>query len=161
MHALAIIDDIQSQIYERRTAAAWKSIHEFGGRKSAPLSCIKASSIDEVKETLRRHYANVLKRPHHPSSINDNVDVATVSPDLDPLKSPVPSRLTSFELPCLHPNFFLSSGFDGIPVIALRIEMFESDILDSINQSSKMVDTECNIPSQLLYLFPKRGLHSL
>ena len=40
-HAMAII-------YERRTAAAWKSINEFCGRKSTPLSCIKASSIDQV-----------------------------------------------------------------------------------------------------------------
>ena len=44
--AVAIIDDIQSQIYERRSAAAWKSINEFCGRKSTPLSCIKACSID-------------------------------------------------------------------------------------------------------------------
>ena len=28
-HAMVIIDDIQSQIYERRTSAAWKSINEF------------------------------------------------------------------------------------------------------------------------------------
>ena len=46
--AMVIIDDIQSQIYERRTAAAWKSIIEFCGRKSTPLSCIKTSSIDQV-----------------------------------------------------------------------------------------------------------------
>ena len=45
-HAMAIIDDMLSQIYERRTAAAWKSINELCGRKSTPLSCIKASSID-------------------------------------------------------------------------------------------------------------------
>ena len=48
-HAMAIIDDIQSQIYERRTAAAWKSINELCGRKTTPLSCIKASSIDQEK----------------------------------------------------------------------------------------------------------------
>ena len=81
---MAIIDDIQSQIYERRTAAAWKSINEFRGRKSTPLSCIKASSIDQVKERLRQHYANVPNRPPPPSPINIDDDVITVSPDLDP-----------------------------------------------------------------------------
>ena len=59
-HAMAIIDDIHSQIYELRTAAAWKSINEFCGRKSTLLSCIKASSIDQAKEKLRQHHANVL-----------------------------------------------------------------------------------------------------
>ena len=48
-HAMAIIDDIESQIYERRTAAAWKSINEICGRKSTPLGCIKTSSIDQVE----------------------------------------------------------------------------------------------------------------
>ena len=71
---MAIIDDIQSQIYERRTAAAWKSINEFSGRKSTPLSCIKASSIDQVKEELQQHYDNVLNRPPPPSPINDDDD---------------------------------------------------------------------------------------
>ena len=52
MHALAIIGDIHSHICERRTAAAWKSINEFCERKSTPLSCIKSSSIDKIKETL-------------------------------------------------------------------------------------------------------------
>ena len=47
--AVAIIEDIQSQVYERRTAAAWKSINEFCGRKPTPLSCNKACSIDYVK----------------------------------------------------------------------------------------------------------------
>ena len=87
---MAIIDDIQSQIYERRTAAAWKSmawksINEFYRRKSTPLSCIKASSIDQVKEKLRQHYANALNRPPPASPINDD-DVITVSTDLDPSK---------------------------------------------------------------------------
>ena len=35
-HAMAAINNIQSQIYKRRTAAAWKSINEFCGRKSTP-----------------------------------------------------------------------------------------------------------------------------
>ena len=81
---MAIIDDIQSQIYEHRTTAAWKSINEFCGRKSTPLSCIKASSIDQIKETLQQHYANVLNRSPPPSPINDDDDVITVMPDLDP-----------------------------------------------------------------------------
>ena len=51
-YAMAIINNIQPQIYEQRTAAAWKSINEFCGRKSTPLSCVKASSIDQVKEKL-------------------------------------------------------------------------------------------------------------
>ena len=45
MHAMAIIDDIQSQIYERRIDVAWKSLNELCGRKSTPLSFIKAISI--------------------------------------------------------------------------------------------------------------------
>ena len=142
-HAMAIIDDIHSQIYERRTAAAWKPINGLCGRKSTPLSCIKASSMDQVKEKLRKHYANVLNRPPPPSPIND--DVVTVSPDLDPSK--VTGPITTSELPAALSTSKLSSSSDpdGIPVIALRIE---DDILNTINQSSKMVVSEYNIPSQ-------------
>ena len=88
-HAMAII-------YERRTAAAWKSINEFCGRESTPLNCIKASSIDQVKQNLRPHYANVLNRPPPPSPINDDDDVITVTPDLDPSK--VTGPITTAEL---------------------------------------------------------------
>ena len=49
---MAIMDDILSQMYERRQAAALKSINEPSGRRSTPLSCIKACSVDEVKEML-------------------------------------------------------------------------------------------------------------
>ena len=79
-------------------AAAWKSINEFYGRKSTPMSCIKASSIDQVKEKLRQHYANVLSIPPPPSPIKDDNNVITVSPDLDPSKvtGPIAARtLTS------------------------------------------------------------------
>ena len=48
-HAIAIIDDIQSQIYERITAAALKSLIESCGRKSTLLSCIIVSSIVQVE----------------------------------------------------------------------------------------------------------------
>ena len=51
-HTMALVKDIQSQIYERRTAAEWKSINELCERKSTPLSCIKASLIDEAIENL-------------------------------------------------------------------------------------------------------------
>ena len=83
---MAIIDDIQSQIYERRTSAAWKSINELSGHKLTPLSYVKASSIEQVKEKLRQHYANVLNWPLPPSPFNDDDDVITFSPDLDPSK---------------------------------------------------------------------------
>ena len=46
----------------------------------------------------------------------------------------------------------------SIPVIALRIE---DDILNTINQSSKMVDSEYSIPSQrkhsIIVSIPKKG----
>ena len=118
---MAIIDDIQSQIYERRTAAAWKSLNEFCGRNSAPLSCIKASSIDQVKEKLQQYYANVLNRPPPPLPINDDYDVITVTHDLDPSK--VTGPITTAELRAALSTSKLSSSYgpDGIPVIALRI----------------------------------------
>ena len=54
-----------------------------------------------------------------------------------------------------------SSGPDVLPVIALRIEEFEDDYLNTINQSSKMVDWEYNIPSQwkhsIIVSIPKKG----
>ena len=96
MHAMEIIDDIQSQIYEYRTTAAWKSINELCGRKSTSLSCIKAILIDQVKEKLRQHYDNVLSRPPPPLPINDDDDVAIVSPDLDASK--VTGPITTAEL---------------------------------------------------------------
>ena len=127
---MAIIDDIQSQIYERRTAAAWKSINEFCGRKSTPLICNKASSIDEVNETLQRHYAN--RPPPFSPKIDDDY-VATVSPELD--LPEVTGPITTSELRAALFISKLSSSSDGFPVIALRIEEFEDYILDSINQS--------------------------
>ena len=161
MHAMAIIDDIQSQIYERRTDVAWKSINEFCGRKSTPLSCIKASSIYQLKEKLQQHYANVLNRPPPPLLINDDDDVITVTPDLDASKVTGPITTAELQAALSTSKLSSSSGPDGIPVIALRIEEFEDDIVDYINQSSKMVDSEYNIPSQWKHLIivsiPKRG----
>ena len=160
-HAMAIIDDIQSQIYERRTAAAWKSINELCGRKSTPLSCIKASSIDQVKEKLRQHYANVLNRPPPPLPINDDDDVITVTLDLDPSKVTCPITTAELQAALSTSKLSSSSGPDGIPVIALMIKEFEDDILNTINQSSKMVDSEYSIPSQwkhsIIVSIPKKG----
>ena len=124
-----IIKDIQSQIYERRFAAAWKSINEFCRRMSTPLSCIKDSLIDKVKETLQQHYANFLNRPPPPSQINDDDDdVITVSPDLDP-----PEVITTAELRATMSTSKLLMALTVIPVIALRIEVFKDDILNTIN----------------------------
>ena len=135
---MAIIVAIQSQICERRTAAEWKSINEFCGRMSIHLSCVKASSIDQAKQTLRQHYANVLNRPPPPLPINDDDNVITVSPDLAP--SNITGSITTAELRASlsTTKLFFSSDLDGIPVIAPRIEEFEDDILNTINQSSKM-----------------------
>ena len=158
---MVIIDDIQSKVNERRTAAAWKSINELCGRMFNPLSCIKDSLIDQVKEMLRQNYANILNRPPPPSPIIDDDDVITVSPDVDPSK--VIGPITTAELPAalFTSKLSSSSGPDGIPVIALRIEEFKDDILNIINQSSKMVDSECNIPSQwkhsITVSIPKNG----
>ena len=144
-HAMAIIDDIQSQIYERRTAAAWKSINEFCGRKSTLLSCIKASSIDQIKEKPQQHYANVLSRRPPPLPISDDDDVITVTPDLDSSNVTGPIITTELRAALSTSKLSSSSGTDGIPVITLRIK---DNILNTINQSSKMVDSEYNIPSQ-------------
>ena len=163
MHAMSIINDIQSQIYERITAAAWKSINEFCGNKSTPLSCIKASSIDQVKEKPRQHYANVLNRPPPPSPISD--DIATVSSDLDPPEVTGPITITEFRDALSTSKLSSSSGHDVIPVIAPQIKKFEDDIPDSIDQSSKMVDSKYNILSQwkhsIIVSIPKTGFHSL
>ena len=54
-----------------------------------------------------------------------------------------------------------SSGPDGNQVIALRIKDFKDDILDYINQLSKMVDSEFNITSHrkhsIIVSIPKKG----
>ena len=121
--AMAIMDDIQSQNYEHRTAAAWKLINEFWGRKSTPLSCIKASSIDQVKEKLRQHYVNVLNRPPPPSPINDDDEVITVTLDLDPSKVTVPITTAELRAALSTSKLSSSSGPHGIPVIALRFEV--------------------------------------
>ena len=80
-------------------------------------------------------------------------------------KSQILSRLPSFEVTCLHPKLSSSSAPDGIMVIALRIKEFKDDILDTINELSKMVNSDTtfhlNGSTQSLHLFPKRGLHSL
>ena len=129
------------------------------------MSCIKASSIDQVKEKVRQHYANVLNRRPPPSPINDDDDVITVSPDLD--SSKVTGPITTVELRATLSTSKLSSssGSDGIQTIALWIKEFEDDILNTINQSSKMVDSEYNIPSQckhtIIATIPKEGIHSL
>ena len=120
-------------------------INEFCGRKSTPLSCIKASSIDQVKEKHHQHYANVLNRPPPPSPINDNDDVITVTPDLDPSNVTGPITTAQLQAALSTSKLSSSSGPDGIPVTALRIE---DDILYTINQSSKMFGSEYNIPSQ-------------
>ena len=133
---------------------------------SAPLSRIKASSIDQVKEKLRQHHAYVLNRPPPPSPINDDDhDVITVSPDLDPLKVTGPITTAELRAALSTSKLSSSSGPDGIPVIALRIEEFEDDILNTISQSSMMstqnTTFHLNGNIRLLCLFPKTGLHSL
>ena len=158
---MAIIDDTQLQIYERRTAAAWKSMNEFCGHKSTPLSCIKASSIDQVKEKHHQHYANVVNRPPPPLPIKDDDDVITFTPDLDPSNVTGPITAAELQAALSTSKQSYSSGPDGIPVIALRIEEFEDDILNKIYQSSKMVDSEYNIPYQwkhsIIVSTPKKG----
>ena len=149
---MAIINNTLSQIYERRTAAAWKSINEFCGRRSTPLSCIKASSIDQVKEKLQQHYTNVLNRPPPPLPINDDDDVITVTPDLDPSKVTGPITTAELQAALSTSKLCSSSGPDGISAIALRIKEFKDVILNTINQSSKMVDSEYSIPSQWKHL---------
>ena len=122
------------------------------------MSCIKASLVDEVKETLQQHYANVLKRP--PPPINDDDDVTTVSPGFD---SPeVTGPIMTAELCAALSTYKLSSsGTDGILVITLLIEEFEDDILDTIDQLSLMVDSEYSIPSQwkhsIIVSIPRKG----
>ena len=133
MRAMAIIDEIWPQIYQRKTAAAWKSINELCGRMSTPFSCIKASLIDQAKEKLRQHYANALNRPPPPSPINDDDDVATVSPFLDPPEFTSPITTAELRAAKYTSKLSSSSGPDGIPVIALWIEEFEDDIPDTIN----------------------------
>ena len=80
--------------------------------------------------------------------INDDDDVITVTPDLDPKKVTGPFTTAELQAALSTSKLSSSSGPGGIPVIALRIEEFEDDILNTINQSSKMVDSEYNIPSQ-------------
>ena len=85
---------------------------------------------------LQQHYANVLKRPPPPPPINDYDDFATVSPDL---KTPEVTGLNStagLRAALSTSKQSSSSGTDGIPVIALRIEEFVDDILNTINKSS-------------------------
>ena len=126
------------------------------------MSCIKASSIVQVKERLQQPYDNVLNRPPPLSPINDDDDVITVSPDLDSTKVTGPITTAELQAALSTSKLSSSSGPDGIPVTALRIE---DDILNTINQSSKMVDSEYNIPSQWKHLIivsiPKMGLHAL
>ena len=112
-----------------------------------------------MKEKLRQNYAKVLNRPPPPSPINDDDDdVITVSPDLDPSKVTGPIATAELRAALLISKLIYSSGHDGIPVIALRIE---DDILSTINQSSMMVDSEYNIPSQwinsIIVSIPKKG----
>ena len=58
-------------------------------------------------------------------------------------------------------KLFSSSGPDGNQVIDLWVEEFEDDILNTTNQSSKMVDSEYNIQSQwkhsIIVSIPKTG----
>ena len=97
--------------------------------------------------------------------MNDDDDVITVSPDLDPSK--VTGPITTAELQAALSTSKLSSSSDpdGIPVIALWIEELEDDILNTINQSSKTVDSEYNIPSQweysIIVSISKKGVFTL
>ena len=114
---------------------------------------------------LRQHYANVLNRPPPPFPIYYDDDIITVLPDLDPSKDSGPITTTELQSALSTSKLSSSSDPDGIPVITLRIEQFEDDVLNTINQSSKMLDSEYNIPSQLkssiIVSMPKRGLHTL
>ena len=99
--------------------------------------------------------------PPPPSPINDDDDVVTVSPNLDPSKATGHITTAEPRAALSTSRVSSSSGPDGIPVIALRIEEFEDDILNTINQSSKMVDSEYIIPSQwkhsIIVSIPKKG----
>ena len=79
--------------------------------------------------------------PPPPVPINDDDDVITVTPDLDPSKVTGPITTVVLRAALSASKLSSSSCPDGIPVIALRIEEFEEDILNTINQSSKMVDS--------------------
>ena len=104
--------------------------------------------VDEVKEKIRRHYDNVINKPPSPSTINmDDDDITIVTLDLDSPEVTGPITTTELLAALSTSKLSTSSGIDGIPVIALRIEEFEDDIPYFINQSSKMLDSEYNISS--------------
>ena len=98
--------------------------------------------------------------------INDDDDVITVTPDLDPSKVTGPITTAELQAALSTSRLSSSSGPARIPVIALWIKEFRDDILNTINQLSKMVDSEfdkihLNGSIRLLCLFPKMGLYSL
>ena len=77
--------------------------------------------------------------------INDDDDVKTITPEFDPSKVTGPITTAERQAALSTSKLSSSSGPDGIPVIALRIE---DDIPNTIDKSSKMVDSKYNIPSQ-------------
>ena len=87
-----------------------------------------------------------------PSPIIYDDDFATYSPDLD--HSEVTGPITTAELRAALSTTKQSSsyGHNCNTFIALQIKEFEDGILDTINQSWKMVNTEYNISSQWKHL---------
>ena len=110
---------------------------------------------------LRQHYANVLNRPPPSSPINDDDDVVSTSTDLSPSNGTGPITTASFQAALSTSTLPYSSGPDGIPVIALRIEEFEDEIPNTIYFSSMMGYSDYNIPSQwkhsIIVSNPKKG----
>ena len=92
---------------------------------------------------------------------DDDDDVITVTPDLDPSIVTVPITTAELQAALSTSKLSSSSGHDGIPVIALRIEEFEDNIRNTINQSLKMVGSEYRIPSQwkhsIIVSIPEKG----
>ena len=94
------------------------------------MSYVNVGSIDQEKDALPRHHANVLFRPPPPSPFNDDDDdVATISHDLEPTEDTGHNTVVWLRAAFSTYKLSSSSSTDGISLSLYNI-------LDCINQPS-------------------------
>ena len=101
-HVVVVNDDLQTQIYECRTAANWMSINEVCGRKSEPWAASMPVRLTNKKKRID-NIALMFLTGHLRRSMM-MITTLQFHQTWTIRKTPVLSQLPSFELHCLHPK---------------------------------------------------------
>lgn len=110
----SLVTDLQTANAHGHTKQAWQIINSVTGRKDQPRTILSATSTEDRKNQLIRHYSNILNnQPAHPELLHAEYDEQTAEFDTGPI------RLDEVTLAAKKARADGACGLDDIPTQAL------------------------------------------